>query len=255
MLRLVADVREVEVVFSCCQCRVAHPGENRHTPLLGKSNARSNDARSNASLFRNPHPRSIFPTNANDCAPAVLHAVIDGARVEAEIATLELLNQRDTMLCDDLRSACRSGGDALPDAGGAAGGGGAGGGRHHSKISCWALTQGIGFPKRAPGPAPLAVTTPALLGIRSGDGDGGSGSGSGDGPALLGNGDFGDGHDDVDKNVGNSNNGGDGGGKPAAPSEGERSAGSVGGGGSVDEDGSEDGDEGSVDSNKRPFSK
>jgi len=182
--------------------------------------------------------------------PTVPRPVIDGARVEAEIATLELLNQRDTMLCDDLRAACRTGENALPKAGG----GGAGGGRNHSKISCWSLIQGIGFPKKAPVPGPLAVTSPALLGIRSTGGGSGSGSGSGAGPALLGNhggsgdDDFGGGRDGVGKDAGNN---GDGGGKPAAPSEGERS-GSAGGGGSADEDESDDDCE---DTNKRPFSK
>ncbi|CAM9808775.1 unnamed protein product, partial [Hapterophycus canaliculatus] len=60
---------------------------------------------------------------------------IDSGRVEAEIATLELLNQRDTMLCDDLRVACRLGVGTKTHPG--------------SRPSCWALVKGSGVSGRA----------------------------------------------------------------------------------------------------------
>ncbi|CAN0060051.1 unnamed protein product, partial [Ectocarpus fasciculatus] len=66
---------------------------------------------------------------------------IDAGRVEAEIATLELLNQRDTMLCDDIRAACRLG--TITKAAG-----------NQSKLSCWTAVQGIGVPKEAVVPPP-----------------------------------------------------------------------------------------------------
>lgn len=105
--------------------------------------------------------------------------------MEAEISTLELLNQRDTMLCDDLRASCRIGPAAkIAAAGGGLGGGGGGaGGVGGSKPSCWALLEGVGVPKQGLSsslPAPSGAQLRRNGKARRDSGGGGGGTGSED---------------------------------------------------------------------------
>ncbi|CAN0312368.1 unnamed protein product [Pylaiella littoralis] len=109
-----------------------------HASLMARENSLAQAAEG---LVRNSREKRAATAAGGELSP-------DAGKVEAEIATLELLNQRDTMLCDDLRAACRIG--ATTRAGGRGGGGGA----QRAKLSCWALVQDIGFSKKALLPSP-----------------------------------------------------------------------------------------------------